>query len=525
MFALPFFSLLIACSSNEYSTGAVANDSYRDQASSDSGYWDEEMDADAGEAPESDEGFDDGLGSETEEAAARLLPASTNQFVFVANPDRNTVTRIDVQSLEVRTAAVGTRPILVETSSDYSKAVTFNAGSNSISIIDSSTMESTDVKIRSNLNQMKMSPDGNWVLCYHDINSEESNLSGGAISYNAMSIVNLTSLEHIEAVVGSHPHDIQFTADSSIAVVISDDYLATIDLSSDSISPKRIAIADDLIHPPKAEEVLLDPDGKYAIVRQYGVDELVLVDLQADTPSISMLEVGANPTDMDVSKDGSKALVVARVAKEVWIYDLVDPTLEAEIIALPEDEIFGGLLLSPNDDYGILYSTVSGQSRIGVWDRSNNEIISRGLVKPVSGVEFSPNGDTVVLFHDRENGDTPFDSPFYNRYAISLMAMDDLFTSSYQLSNEPDSFAHTADGRLGFYTMKNLPYLEILDYRNFVPDEIILPSNPVHLGSLPDTNTVFISQEHSLGRISFFDSDEQNLQTITGFELNAAIEE
>jgi hypothetical protein len=41
---------------------------------------------------------------------------------------------------------------------------------------------------------------------------------------------------------------------------------------------------------------------------------------------------------------------------------------------------------------------------------------------------------------------------------------------------------------------------------------------------LPDTNTAFVSQEHSLGRISFFNADEDALETITGFELNAAIE-
>ena len=63
--------------------------------------------------------------------------------------------------------------------------------------------------------------------------------------------------------------------------------------------------------------MLLDPEGRYAIVRQYGVDQLVLVDLQTSGDPISMLDVGANPTDMDVSPDGTQAMVVARVAKEV----------------------------------------------------------------------------------------------------------------------------------------------------------------------------------------------------------------
>jgi len=227
---------------------------------------------------------------------------------------------------------------------------------------------------------------------------------------------------------------------------------------------------------------------------------------------------------MDVSPDGTQAMVVARVAKELWIYDLQDPTLAPEVLALPEEDVFGGLLLSEDGQQGILYSTVSGQSRVGVWRREDNSIVVRGTTKPVSGVDMSPDSQTAILFHPRENGDIDSSSYFYNRYGISLMAMSDLFTSSYQLTAEVDSFASTEDGRYGLYTMKDRPYVEILDYQTFVPDEIELPSLPVHMGSLPDTNTVFISQEHDLGRISFFAPELGGLQTITGFELNAVVE-
>jgi len=325
---------------------------------------------------------------------------------------------------------------------------------------------------------------------------------------------------------GAYPHDVQFTVDGNMAVVISDDYLSVIDFSSGTPELTRIAIADDLVNPPKAEEVLLDPEGNYAIVRQYGVNDLVLVDLQNGSSSaVSLLEVGANPTDMDVSPDGTEAIVVARGSKELWIYDLSDPTLEPTVLALPEAEVFGSLLLSPDASQGLLYSTASGESTMGIWERDSDEILVRGLVKPVDSIGVSPTGETAVVFHSKANGDTPFDSPFYNQYALSLVDMGDLFSSAYQLAAEPESFSSTPDGKIGFYTMKNQPYLELLNYETFVPSEIRLPSNPVHLGTLPDTNTAFVSQEHSLGRISFFNTEEEVLQTITGFELNSAIEQ
>jgi len=477
--------------------------------------------------PGADNDFDDGLGSETESDFLSLRPATTNTYVFVANPDRNTVTRIKVPSLEVMTVEVGVEPSMVETSRDYSRAVTFNKGSDSLSVIVAESLEVSDIAIRSNLNQMRMSPDGNWAVCYHDVSAEDGGTAGGgAISFNAISIVDLENQEHFEAMAGAYPHDVQFTVDGNMAVVISDDYLSVIDFSSGTPELTRIAIADDLVNPPKAEEVLLDPEGNYAIVRQYGVNDLILVDLQNGSSSaVSLLEVGANPTDMDVSPDGTEAIVVARGSKELWIYDLSDPTLEPTVLALPEAEVFGSLLLSPDASQGLLYSTASGESTMGIWERDSDEILVRGLVKPVDSIGVSPTGETAVVFHSKVNGDTPFDSPFYNQYALSLVDMGDLFSSAYQLAAEPESFSSTPDGKIGFYTMKNQPYLELLNYETFVPSEIRLPSNPVHLGTLPDTNTAFVSQEHSLGRISFFNTEEEVLQTITGFELNSAIEQ
>ena len=58
------------------------------------------------------------------------------------------------------TVDVGVEPSLVETSADYTRVVTFNKGSNDISIIDAETLDVTEVTIRDNLNQMRMSPDG-----------------------------------------------------------------------------------------------------------------------------------------------------------------------------------------------------------------------------------------------------------------------------------------------------------------------------------------------------------------------------
>ena len=78
--------------------------------------------------------------------------------------------------------------------------------------------------------------------------------------------------------------------------------------------------------------------------------------------------------------------------------------------------------------------------------------------------------------------------------------------------------------------MEDQPYLEVLDYVTLLPDEIELKSNPVYVGVLPplegdtDEPPAWVSQDHDLGRISFYEPSSDTLETITGFELNSAIE-
>jgi DNA-binding beta-propeller fold protein YncE len=483
--------------------------------------------ADNGEEPSaSDEGeYDDGYEPEVEDDLLALMPATTPEYVFVANPDRNTVTRISVPGLAVITTEVGDNPISVAVTPDHSTAVTFNMNSNDISIIDAGTLEVQTVEVRDGRNEMVMSPDGAWVICYFNHFSEETGAStGGAQSFNDISLVNIDTLEHFPMVVGPNPRGVHFSADGAIAVVVSDSYLSRIDLTADEPEPEHIQITEDLIDPPTAEEVVLDPMGTTAIVRQFGATDLVHVDLEllARTP----LPVGDNPTDLDITPDGTELVVVARGSSELWVYDLANPFDTQSVLDLPEETIFGSVLLSPDDERGLLYSTASGESLYASWDRSSGDVVLRDLVKPVKGMGISPTGGTAIISHGTSNGiDVDSSSPYYNRPAISLVDLDTFFGSSIALPAEPTQFANTPDGETGFFVMDGQPYLEVVNFNTLIHDEIELKSNPVHLGTLLDTDTAFISQEHHLGRISFFHPEDEELQTITGFELNANIEQ
>jgi len=469
--------------------------------------------------------LDDGYDSEVEVDEDGLLPAATERYVFVANPLRNTVSRITVADLSVITTEVGVDPLVVRTSPDHSTAVVFNRGTDDLSIVDSASMAVRTVAVRPDFNAMVMSPDGAWVACFHDAeNREADDLSDGAWSFNEVSLVEVATGNHWPLVVGFNPREISFSGDAARMVVVSDAYLAVVELDADNPDPVRIPIAEDTIEPPLAEEVLITPGGTQALVRQAGGEHLVLADLLS--LSTTLLPVGDTPTDLDVTPDGLQAVAVARGTGELWIYDLADLEATPEVLELPAGEVLGSLVMSPDNNQALLYSTASGVSRYTSWhrDRPDAPFEVHGSVKPISAVRLSPDGGVALLTHDRENGDVDSDSVFYDEHAITMVDLDDFFANPIRMPDAPSETAVTDDGTLGFLIMDERPDLVQLDFQSLLHDDIDLKSGAEHMGVMPGTRLVYVSQTHDLGRISFFDADSGDLSTITGFELNAGIE-
>jgi DNA-binding beta-propeller fold protein YncE len=488
--------------------------------------------ADGDADTDSDADADDG-DSETETDPFALAPAETDIYVFIANPDRDTVTRVNVYSLEVRTTPVGKHPSIVQTTPDYSTAVVFTDGDDSVSIIDAQTLAQTVVKVRANFNQMVMSPDGRWVALFHDVNAERSDdpPPTGLVSYNEVSFVDVTSGKHFPMAVDYDPREIRFTPDGSLATVVTDTTLGVVDLTLPTPYPRLVPVTDDLVDPPKAEEVVIAPDGSYAFVRQFGATDLAVVNLLDD--QVDRVPVGENPTDLDLSPDGTKAVVVSRGSKQLYVLDVADPLAPPEILDLPPEEQFGSVLFDPTGRQAVLYTTASPVDRYASWNLTDGSITVRSLVKPVASMAITPTGGSLLVFHTREDApDADSSSPFYGRWALTLVELSDFRSNPLRLPAEPIGFANSNNGLYGYFIMDGQKYLEALDYTTLLYDEVPLKSVPVFVGVLPDLDLTdgdeppaWASQEHELGRISFFDVDDRSVETITGFELNSRVEE
>ena len=469
------------------------------------------------------DGDDDGGGaSESESDYLRLAPAATDQYVFVANPDRDTLTRIAVSTLDVKTVAVGAVPSTVQTTSDYRLAVTLNEADDSVSVVEAETLVVTTVSVRDNMNQLSLSPDGAWAMTWYDPAAESLGTTSGVKSYNEVSFVRTDPAKHYPMAVGYSPAGVRWSDDGKLAVVVSDASLAIVDLSSEPPTSVLVPLTDDPDNAPLAEEVVLAPRGDFAFVRQRGEEDLLIVDLLNGV--VDRVPVGADPTDMDVNPDGDALAVVARAAREVWSFDVADPYGAPTITAFPSDSAYGSISFAGDGGRALLYTNAASIAQLAIWNVRDGSFEERSLVKPVSSVALSPAGDTALVFHTRSDAADAPENEFTGEWAITLMQVDGRAENRLLLPAQPTGYSMSDDSRWGYFILDGKAMVEACSFSSLIPDLVTLPSVPAFVGVLPGQSVAWASQAHDLGRLSFYDPDAASLDTITGFELNSEIE-
>lgn len=474
-------------------------------------------------------GFDEGPG-QVEDPFSFLRPAETERHLFVANAERATVTRVTVETLEVVTTPVGNSPQQVEWVPDQDQIAVFNHGDDTVSLIDIETLDGSTIDVRPGMNHLQVAPDGAFAAAWNDT-SRPANIkpSGGLASFNEFSLIDIAARTHWPLVAGFLPTDVAFSPDGSKLVLVEDAFAAIVDLSLDTPAPLLVPL-DTSGTPKQVEEMALTEDGAWAFVRRLEGSDLQVIDLaQGDATTLS---VGNNTTDLDLSEDGTQAIVVAQDDEELWVFDAHDPFAAPGVIPLPSGFSFGSIELSDDGTIGVLYNTSIDTDRYAVWDRANDTFEIHALVKPIAQVEIAPSSDAMVVFHPPNDlPDADPNSPFFGNWAATVVSLEDSRHNPLLLPAPPMGFAHSPTGQFGYLTMVDQPFVELLDYTTLLHEEFSLSSTPVHVGvfrvsgeAAPEP-LAWISQEHSLGRMSFLDPRLRSIETLTGFELNGQVED
>lgn len=455
-------------------------------------------------------------------------PTGTDRYLFVANPTRDSISRIDVDTRQVDTVDVGDEPVRVVVSADFARAVVFCAGDDTVSVLDAQTLQGTELSVREDFNYLEISPGGRWAVAWFNAALEDADFDvDGVRSFTEVSFVDTEALAVHSFSVGQNPKQVVFTQDDELAVVVSDEHLTAVDLTTDPVSPRPVDLDQDLENPPVAAEVAVTPVGRWTFVRYHDLDAIQAVDLE--TGELGSLDAGEGPTDLDLSSDGELLYVVSRGSGEVRVFDALDPlAAPPDIHPTPATSTLGSLVLVPGDELGLLFTTATLEDRFTTWDLATGDMTERLLVKPIRAVAASPDGASALVIHTLADVDGA-DDLFSDAYAMTVVDLDSWIMNPVGLEDRPKKWSTSPDGRYSMFIMDGNRNVGVIDYLTRLVDDVTVPSMPVFLGMLPledgpEGNLGWVSQEYDIGRISFVRPWDLSVETVTGFELNSGID-
>lgn len=494
-----------------------------------------------------DDDDDDGGGTPTPEPTPTppdgdddvftVAPASAAEVVYVANPENDNVVRIDTVTREIDVIGVGRKPLDLRVSPAGDRVVTFNSLSHDVSIIDASTLDETRLDVRPVTNQMISSPLTTHGVCIWTAARDATGEVDGAQNPGEVSIVDFVNETVVSSVMGFKPRGVGFTADDTRAFVLSDGLLASIDLTDPAKPKTLIPLAADPTTAPAAKEIAIAPDGTSALVLSEAAGSaLTLVDLA--TSALTTLTVGSAgtiATDLDLSADGRFYLVASAgiVSSTVDVLDR-DNAFAKTTVVIPGAA--GSIEPSPDSEEIWVFSKNALDERIWRVDLAadaagpNPVVTEYALVKPVRAVFVAPNAAGAVILHrfnDVEDGVPSGENDYADAHVMSVLDPDAgggvALLSSVALDDAPDQVAVTSDGAWAFAQLPNTNVALVASLTTLLVDPLPVGSKPLFVGAVQAGHTGYVLQKHPLGRISFIEPATLDIDTVTGFEINAEI--
>jgi len=185
-----------------------------------------------------------GMPAEQKLDLAVEVPKASENYVYAANPDRNSVAVINPTNLIIQTVAVDAAPRGLQTLPNQDAAIVVNTGSSTVSVLTTSTDGKTanaTLPVMRGANVAAVSPDGKYALIYYDstrptsgpLTDSPQSMSALDLSAGAPAVYQIT--------VGYHPTAVSFAADSTQAFVVSDDGISIVDLTHLSSPASRLS--------------------------------------------------------------------------------------------------------------------------------------------------------------------------------------------------------------------------------------------------------------------------------------------
>lgn len=488
-----------------------------------------------GEGGDADADADADAGVPEEETPADFRrPQSGRRYVYVANTVRDTVAVIDSRTLGIEIVEVGDAPFVLASVPGQEAALVLHETLPEVGLL-TTTDSGTSVQrmeVQPGANRIEVAPDGRHAVVFFDPDrATDPDASEG--SYQDLTIVRLVDDPvSVRLTVGFHPTEVQFADGGRVAFVVTEDVLHRIEL--DEVDGPGIAPSLDIgaaPPDPSLREVVVTPDGAFALVRIENSADLLVLDVAAR--ALTHVTLPSAPTDLDVSPDGTEAIAVLRETSSVVLLPLpgiVEDPFAFRTITIP-DEVFGQSVRAEDGSLLVLFTTAIPQERLVVLDLASDEWMAVPLRKTVRTVGVAPGGRTAIVLHDKLEGDPALYDDLEERidheFGYSMVDLASGFVRLQVTEVNPEPMLLYEDGQHAFLALRDdqlgVRELEAVDLSAFQVRTLQLPSPPSALGAVPDTAQAYVAQDHKSGRITFIGVDTLETQTVTGFELGAEV--
>lgn len=478
-------------------------------------------------------------------------PVSSRRYVWVAMTDQDEVAKIDGETLAVSAIAVGDQPKELVALPGTDTAVVLDQTNAAASVIvPANGSDTTVVKAtRPDLNRLSASPDGRHAVAWFSLAKAIADAGSLGAVGQVSSLQDVTVLEMdqgqthaVDLTVGYKPRAVEFDDAGTRAYVITDDGVSVIDLDSVIASGPHIVppipVSSDPFEDPTGLEVDVVGSGDLAVVRENGGDWVRVVSLAGVTAGqIWEIPLPGAPTDLELARDGLHAYAVLRDQQALAVIDLPGDAYDPSGIELVDlsDATLGSMTLSPDGSTAVLYTNAVLDERLTVIDLAAAGYPHRTfpLEKSVRAVGFDPTGAKVLVLHARAPGDpdqaTTTDEYIDRRWGYSVVDLASGFAKLELTEVDPGPFTFSTTAPRAYLCLDGgdaegaLAEVQEIELDTGVVRDHQLGSPPSAVGILPDSDRVFVSQRHPLGRVTFVDVTSGDTQTVTGFDLNSHV--
>jgi len=488
------------------------------------------------------------------------LPQASERYVFAANPEGGTVSIIDAETRHIQTLETGERPTFLRTLAGTNDAIVLNVGSDDATIIRNPDGRATtsNVAVVRGANAIAVAPDGVHAVVYFNASFSTAGNASGSLQDVSVMKLDEGNDKVTDMTVGFRPRDVFFNGDGSAAFVVTEDGVSVLDFAeieeSGSGFARGISLGNDIDQ--KTLDVSVTPNGAFALARQPGDSQIRLVDLASGVierldlaslvsvaPGTGDEDAGVAPeplpievTDLDLAESGTVAAAVLRNQSTLLVLPIPgafqDPSQVVRHVI--DDTVVGSAALAPNGKTALLYTTAAAVEHLTVVDLENASATPRTLVlrKTVRAVAIAPDSETALVVHEKLEGnpnepgidpDLQIDREF--GYSVVSIASGAVKLQTTQAM--PGAFSVVPDGSAIFVLFRDdataLREVQRIDTTSFLVEKFNLGSPPISIGAVPQSDSVFVSQDHPEGRITFIDWKSGEKNTVTGFELNSRI--